>query len=418
MTWKLQQDEEFTLTNDVGEVRVLAYRKVGELLIALVDRHGQLIDRQEISTKLWPMSSPSVRLSNLRQALSKLRTVVGGENILSNRACCGLSLGFQVSVRPENEQMRQPKAIASSLMNFLGHLSDGSPVQFFETLRVNADSAFDLPADSMLEMVDRASELLPVQHPAQGWAHYLRGVGTIGNVPMSRNHFARSLRSAIDAQDQDLFQRSVHWSGACLILLGRVDTAVKLAHEAEKGAGSVQGYCRNWITSLKGTAYLHAGMFRESAETMRQISYSDALSEEEWRQHEGLRAFYLATTGHDDEAVRVAETVRAQGTGTSFDRASVLAYLATATVSARTEPGSATQSLRNWTSVAESHGETHFLLYGLEALGLAQALEGDTEGSLETMDRSTLLRNDLKTVKTRWDRHRLAAIERIVGTVN
>lgn len=418
MAWKLETDEEFTLTSDAGEVRVLPYRKVGELLMSLADHQGQLVDRQNLSLKLWPVSSSSVRLANLRQALTKLRQVVGNDNIISTRTSCGLSLAFRITIETSGDSSRNVKAIASSLFTFLEHLSERSPVQFFETLRVNVDSAFDLPSDPLLLMVDRASVLLPAQHPSHGWAHYLRGVGSIGNVPIARVHFAQSLRYAIDAQDQDLFQRSVHWSGACLILLGRVDTAVKLAHEAEKGAGQLRGYCRNWITSLKGTAYLHAGMFRESAEMMRQISYSDALSEEEWRQHEGLRAFYLATTGQFEEAVRVSEAIGGQSQGISFDRASVLAYLAQATVAARTEPSSITPSLQHWTSVAEIHGETHFLLYGLEALCLAQAQVGDTQGSLETLEKSTRVRESLETVKTRWDRHRLTSIEQIVRTVD
>ncbi|HWD41178.1 MAG TPA: hypothetical protein VG944_20180 [Fimbriimonas sp.] len=415
MRWQLVADPEYKLVNEAGERRMLPYRKVAELLVALAKSKGRPVERDQLSFQLWPSSPRDVRLTNLRQALKGLRQAIGPSLVSSGKTHCELAKDFELVLPQGSQGTPHSKEPVHGFEVFLDHLSYSSPIQFFETIRVNADFALNISPNALGSLVRRAAGTLPSRPDLTGWAHYFNGVSTMGNLVTSKRHFGQSLKAAKLTQDFDLYQRTVHWLGACMILQGRTDFALSLAVEAERGVGQAQLNRCQWIASLKGTSYLHAGMFRESAETLLQLSYSRYQSQEEWRQHEALRAFYLASTGDYSAASVVSSDLGADTNGLTYDRATMLRFLTTSLIQIRTEARFESSALAHWTRGAADKGQDHLLLYGLETLALAQAKEGDEAAARQTLRESMDLRQKLGTVKTLWDHHRLRAVHQALA---
>src|SRR5580698_6841361 len=94
--WKLGAG--LALTDSRGRAVSLPYRKVAELLSLLAANAGSGADREELAKRLWPDSLRADRLTNLRQCLARLRSILPDSAIESDRLKCRLSPSFKIEL--------------------------------------------------------------------------------------------------------------------------------------------------------------------------------------------------------------------------------------------------------------------------------------------------------------------------------
>lgn len=124
--WKLRLFGSFALYNPDGHCVRVADRKVEGLLAALALHRDHGIERRTVADILWPTKAPA-NLTNLRQALSVLRRILGESAIESSRQHCRLSSEIQLASDLEDGTKRD------------GIFMPGHEGEWFEQVRRESD---------------------------------------------------------------------------------------------------------------------------------------------------------------------------------------------------------------------------------------------------------------------------------------
>ena len=405
--WTVRTDDGITLLNPGGQLVTLAYRKVGELLVALLKAPERASPRGELGALLWPGSAAVPQGTNLRQAIKKLRDTIGTENVVSDRFVCGIVEAFPCSITSQTGGDPMPTWLSGWTL-FLEALSYSSPVQFFDAIRANVDLLCDLPAQELSVMVSRASAGLPIGHRMDGWRDFVLGSVSFSNVPKASRHFLAAAKHASKSLDRDLFSRAAFWICACETLRGRVEEAEGLATE---GLGHVKGSGasnESLLTTAKATALLHMGRYAESREMMANTAGSGAKTVFEHDQQEALRAYYLATTGYEAESMRLIENLRKDSSHHPGGRVGILTELSCAAVETAASPWVVVDTIEPRTRILEAAGQHHSALYAIETLVSALARCNLKSEARSKFIESRRLRGRLGISYSAWDRRRLA----------
>jgi|GEM_PF-4280636 len=400
--WTLRYADGISLLDADGQPVPLAYRKVGELLLALLKAPDRTCPREELGARLWPGSSAAVRATNLRQAIKKLRDAIGARHVTSDRFECGIAPSFSCSIAEQIVNEPIPGWLNGWSL-FLEELSYSSPVQFFEACRANVDLLCDLPMPRLAVLVNRASAGLAAGHPLDGWREFVLGSVSFRDVPIAGRHFRDAAKHASKTTDSDLLSRSVFWTCACQILRGQVDQAERLASEGLAHGRS----CRTLLSTARATALLHSGRFSESRKLMADASEVGAKTVFEHEQQEALRAYYLATTGYEGEAMRLVETIRKSTSYHAGGRVGVLTGLACAAIETAESPALAVEKIETQLPILRASGQHHFVLYATETLVSALARCNRTSEARAKFAESRRNRNGLGIAYSAWDKRRL-----------
>jgi hypothetical protein len=398
--WSIEFQDGVTLRNSEGETVPLAYRKVGELLVALLRAPERTSLREDLSALLWPSSGAAAQAINLRQAIKKLRLAIGHDNVVADRFECGIAEGFACSM--ESHGVVPTPTWLGGWMVFLEALSSSSPVQFIEAIRANTDLLCELPQPELSVLLVRAANGLSPKHGLDGWKEFALGFASFRDVPKAAGHFSLAAKRAGD--DPNLFARSAYWLSACQILLGRPRFAETLANEASSRSGSNESL----LAIAKATALLHMGKFAESRELMATGSSVDATTVFEHDQREALRAFYLGTTGYHDEAMRLVESIRRERRHHPGGRVAILTDLARSAVGAVESPQLVVDTMNPRIRTLVGMGEHHLALYASETLAVAQAHCNLRSEARETFFETRRTRKRLGITYSAWDAYRLA----------
>lgn len=325
---------------------------------------------------------------------------------MADRFECGIAESFSCALDSRSDSDPVPGWLSGWIL-FLEGLSNSSPEQFFEAIRANVDLLGDLPTPQLSALVARASVELPYRHRMDGWRHFVLGSVSLGEVPIASRHFLAAAKHASAALDHNLFNRSAFWLSACQILLGQVERADGLATEAlTHGAGqTAAGSSYPFVT--RATASLHMGRFAESREMMVNVCGHGGTTVFEHDQHEALRAFYLATTGYEDEAMRLIETLPKSSLHPS-GRVQILTDLTNAAVESVAAPWIVVNTMEKRIQTLEAACQHHFALYAIESLAAALARCNLKQEARTKIRESRRIRSRLGIAYSAWDARRLA----------
>lgn len=405
--WTLRTNDGITLLNPEGQPIRLAYRKVGELLVTLLRVPERTSPRSELGAILWPSSGVAEQATNLRQAIKKLRDAIGAENVVSCRFECGIADTFSCLVDPQVGSDSMPAWLRGWIL-FLEALACSSPVQFFEAIRANVDLLWDLPMPQLSALVNQAAGGLPCGHRLDGWRDFVLGTVALRDVPKASAHFLSAAKHASTTLDNDLFCRSAFWLCACQILRGRVERADGLATDALRFVSGASASNQSLLAATRATALLHMGRFGESRDLMARACGVGATTVFEHDQHEALRAFYLATSGYESEAMRVIENIHRDSLHHSGGRVGTLVGLTCAAVEAAAAPGLVIDKMEPRIRLLEAAGQHHFALYAIEILGSALARCNLKNEARSKFSESRRMRSRLGIAYSPWDMRRLA----------
>ncbi len=405
--WSIRLDDGIALLNPQGKLIPLAYRKVGELLVTLLRTPGRASPRGNLGAVLWPTSGAATQTTNLRQAIKNLRDAIGAENVAADRFDCGLADTFLCSIDAQIESDQPPDWLRGWL-SFLEALSYSSPEQFFGAIQANIDLICDLPTPQLSVLVDRAASGLRSPHGMDGWKSFVLGSMSLGEVPKANSHFLAAAKHSANAADSDLFSRSAFWLSACEILRGRIERADELATEALSSAKRRSAPNESRLSAARATAFLHMGRFAESRDIMAGASVTEGTTVFEHDQREALRAFYLATSGYEGEAMRLIENLRRNSTHHSSGRVGILTDLASVAVEAACTPRLVVETIDTRIRTLKAAGQHHFALYAIETLVSALARCNLQQEARTKFLESRRIRRQLGITYSAWDMRRLA----------
>lgn len=323
--WKLELEGKGRLTTPDGVVRELPYRHVADLLAILADARPNGHQREWVAQLLWSEYPREERLTNLRQALSRLRAYVGADMITADRSGCRLEEHFPLevigAVSPsvggfQREWAPTIDAAHSNLLNL-------QPTASFEWIRAHIEEGIGLPQPVLKALVAHWSDDIRLEPDGLRWLDFWSGYASLANdLPRSGTMLARSHRAAKDAVDVELTSVSGFWLGINYILSGNLSSAERIGKRAEMLIPERATADRRRILNLQAHVLLHSGRSDEALALFDQVASWQVGSPSEQTSLKALQALYLTYAGRYMAAERLlselepaASTTDNQATG-------------------------------------------------------------------------------------------------------
>jgi hypothetical protein len=422
--WRMDFQDGLRLQDPGGNQITFPYRKVGELFLVLarVGRDG--IGRDELAERLWPDARSATRRLNLRQTLSRLRKIIGEENLSTSRSHCKLSSNFSLSIETartsESDDCSNLGAGPNPADGFVATiewLAENDPAQMLEMMRTTIGFTSAVPPAKLLSVLNLAARAVPHNSYLHGWLQHWRGFAIFSgcNIREGQPHFVFAAEAAEANRDPLLLSESYFWLGASEILLGRSSRALLLSEKARtllETWGISEGDYK--IANLRATALLHLNRNQEALKIFESATGHSHLTSLDFANHEALRALYLATLGQFALAREVLEFPKRLVSETGLQNLKGLCCLATGVIQSQEEPHRAINTLNSLLETSKLRKYPHFVLYSQESLALAHLK------MREMSEAKSLLKGALETRKrigmayTGWDQLRMKPFEGIV----
>ena len=306
--WQLDLDGKGRLVSPHGVVREFPYRHVADLLAVLAEARPNEMQREALAQMLWAEYPREERLTNLRQALSRLRSYVGANAIDADRRGCRLDPRFplevvgvcrKVSGCPE---LRTAPASDESHSTLLGLPPDAS----YEWIRTHVEAGIGLPPRVLRALLEVASNALKPQSEDERWLDFWNGFASLAtDLPRSGVRLARSHRAAIVASDIELTSVSGFWLGINCILSGDISSAERIGKRAEMLIPKRAAGERLRILNLRAHVLLHSGRSDEALVLFDQLTNAHVGSLTEQAPLKALHALYLTYAGRYMPAERL-----------------------------------------------------------------------------------------------------------------
>lgn len=287
-SWTIRLYGEFSLTDPNGRPVKLAYRKV-EALLALLVLNPEGISRRQAVEALWP-DEPSTGLANLRQALHRLKQVVGDPSVAATRDHLGLSSSFRYVSDQDNPELRQDtelmaghegtwieelrwatregdqeSSISRSFLDVLNWYRKWDSEKLELIMVADADLVLCLPPDELLGLV----KSLPRTEGGTAWRCFWMASAARGAKEQLR-WFARSFELAKRSKDYRLLFRVAMDATVCLMLAGRARPSREMLAICEGIARSKRdAFIAGKLELLRGLVLFHNGEHRRGLEHLR-----------------------------------------------------------------------------------------------------------------------------------------------------
>lgn len=391
----------------------LPYRKVADLLALLALPPNQKWDRENLARSLWPESPRIERMTSLRQALSRLRSLVGSETLFADRNFCQLNLGLPLVVSGEAIYYHgTTEPIAESGQNAFGDAVEAmsliDPESSLQQLRKDQGVHPGIEPGQLLRIIANWKLFGPPTPAQWAWIYYCRGITSLrhdieGALPLLNcgAHLAEKTRQ------WDLLSKSAFWMGTVHILQGDVQSAERLGEKVSAGLKTTdpQGSAR--MENLLAHARLHLGDTDGCLMRLARFESQSVLSIQDRRTSEALRCLYLAYEGRLGEAERLLTDLEGPlaTTGhTDMHDYWELAKVVIETLDYRNQSLAKAEDLADQLA---SRSSLHLELYTRELIAV-RALERSKPAHREAQrPRIKYLRNSVGMTQTVWDRKRL-----------
>ena len=381
---------------------------------------GGWISRRSIGSTLWPDSTVEQRQGNVRQAIHRLKSLVGPNSILVEGDRCRLSNEIEVTrdgdYRPEelvnltnSTELNEPPAQPiTHFFQYLRWLADHDPLQMFDNMRSNLGVCAGFRTEEMGYLLERVASKPITSRLVQGWRHYWFGqTHLLGVIDTSAAHFGEAYAIGQETGDQLLTSESIHWLTATKILSGQLPSAFRLASSGLEYAATLKSKeIKARLDHAMGTALLHQGCPAEAIALFERANPALEKRIFDWALNETLRALYEACSGNPDGAMRhleEPERVRRGAAHATLDGLSALAY------------GYIGLAQREWSMALSSFGkivpldvaQSHFGIYAREGEAVAYAHLGEDALSWKSMATARKFRKRMNLAYTEWDRSRI-----------
>lgn len=416
MPWLLDLRSGFELSDPAGKPVTLPYRKVQDLLKMLVESDSPL-PKDEITAILWPEASLDTRQVNLRQAIYRLRSAIGADNLVTDTVTCSLSPSFELKCNtspralpsiPADEALSTP---VTGFVQLLRWFSERDPMQMLDMMRANMDLSLGIWPSDLRELLENATLRLPVNHRLLGWMAFWRGYeGLVSHdIERARSLFNLAVEEAVKEKDYALVGEAILWLGGSDILLCRFESAQRIADQgAHMMALLSDRSLRAKVDQLKGTILIHQARTQEGLRVLEEACGSNEHRLLDHAQSQGLRALYHACAGETAAALRLLDQPRKMADETRHFRLESICGLANGYVAlAEGDRDSALRTLSQVVDASARGKMLHFEIYGREACAVALWLLGERDLAGEQIQSSRKARREVKMAYTDWDRLRL-----------
>jgi hypothetical protein len=415
--WRLHCGLTVGLIDPLGDPVTLPYSKLGELLRALARAPEGFMSRRALGSLLWPDSSHVQRQGNVRQALHRLRGIVGSEVIEATADRCRLSSNVLVErdcgVLQDREGHAPPHVDRSvapirGFYQFLLWCAENDPFQMFDLMRSNIDVCLGISTDELRHLLRLASSRPLVSRLVSGWRHFWSGHVELGlSVDSSLSHFKSAQEIGMELSDHLLAAEAIHWLTAGKILAGQIDAAARVAAAGlDYGERLQNRELKARLQHAMGTVLLHQGLPREAIAFFERANPAFERRILDWAQNEALRALYEACSGNAQIAeIRLAEPKRI-GLEAGHGRLNGICILT---------DGYIALANRDFDFAHKKFGEIpaaeglrgHFETYAREGEAVALTGMGEAPEAWKAMSAARTYRKHMRLAYTAWDRSRL-----------
>ncbi len=415
--WTLDLTHGVALIDPTGVQVRFPYQKVEDLFVCLAIKGIEGIDRDEMAVSLWPRLSDESRSTNLRQTLTRLRKILGGEAIDSTRDVCKLSSVFLgnlhiqgVLSEPPQEELETLCMPIDGFARTIQWLAVNDPLQTLEMMRASVQFTLGMSRTVLQETIESIAPKLPHSDRLRGWLPFWQGHCALlgGRIQDVEALFSLSAQSGELQRDALLLTESYFWWGASQILLGRPHRALKLADKAEAILASWKSPERAYqINNLRATVLLHLKRNREAFEIFERINGYSNLNTMDLAGHEVLKAFYFATIGDFKSSRAALEFPRKLADESGIRSLDAICRLATGVIEAQEQPSRAFATLGPLIDASKPGKSAHFELYAHETLAIAYLRTNNPIESQRSVNRAQSIRRQLGIQYTGWDQTRL-----------
>lgn len=399
--WRLSLYGDFRLLDETGEPVVLPNRKVEALLAVLVVHRAFGIDRDIAGEILWPEKPLEARRWNLRQALTRLRKVIGAEAIESTRDQCRLSSDRVWETDYETPSLRrseafmpghsgewfddirleslepsegeQPPAVVENYLRTLRWYASNDPRGMFALLKASPSLARGIRFSDMIAL------LADVRHDdcCRGWAAYWQGA-----AEDDLQQCAKLLRIAFDEAastgDLELASEACLELGKVYARIGRGDDAASLCRVASDLAsrtrspnGKANAHRLNGAVQIQMSGGQQGFDHLSAAEDLVDDPIERAILL-------SSRAWFEASSGLIDKARETMAGPLRIARETGHSRIDTVTKITQALLTAHSgDRGAAMEQLERLRDVARSSGSTQYVVYAEELLAKLLYLSGD-----------------------------------------
>ncbi len=403
-----------TLIRSDGVRSVLPYRQVAELLALLATAGPTGVERCQLGRQLWPSSPRAQRLLNIRQSLSRLRSVVGADLVFADRQRCGLDAEVNVHVVGEVTSAGVPQlALGQNHLDDFGDmvelLADTDPIAALQRLNSNVRLGTCISPKQLTRIAANWHVDARFGEEEKGWIYFWQGCGRLAGDVVGACRFLNHSRGlAIKCHQWDLLCESTFWLGINRILLGDLAGAKRLGEQANllQSRQFPAGAAR--MNTLLAHTSLHAGDTQSALLFLSRIANDGHQSAADRMMNEALRALYLAYDGQLGCAERLLDQIRTNTPGK--DAKPIEGYLTLADTVIGTMDYSRASFARaeDVASAFSTRSDKQMELYTRELIWV-RARENEKPIYARTqISRIKSLRNSIGLAQTAWDRSRLS----------
>jgi hypothetical protein len=301
-------------------------RKVQALFAILAYYAPRGISRQELGAILWPELGPEARSNNLRQTLSRAKSITGLQSIDGSRVHCGFADGFLWSSDIDRadstfmpgfqgdwfDKVRSARTrvsvapITESFANILEWMSQTDPERALGMLRENLELAIGLPVSDMRRILGRLNGVRSLP----GWFAYFRATIREDGYSSAEADFRRVLTQAERIGDFLLGVQTAAQLVICLVRQGKMPEAREMGALCETIAvRSGNAALRPTATQIQAMVLLHGGQLNAGLELLERAESEYRLTMDAVLMRT-LRGLYLALYGRHSEADECLEWPR------------------------------------------------------------------------------------------------------------